>query len=196
MGSLIETEFWQPGKVISKIKNQTHLEVKNYWTPLDKEEDEEEIEEAHPQEISKIETTIKKNNSRNRPGGSQRSEKVKQATLKLVIDSGATSHILCEEENLPETGRTSTTIYLPDDTTLKATTKVQLPIPELASKARDAIVEHGLKRNLGSVSKFSEAEYSTYSTPEKEEYQSMDQTLSKSQQLHHRFSKGAKAKDY
>jgi len=80
--------------VISKIKNQTHLEVKNYWTPLDKEEDKEKVEEAHPQEISKIETTIKKNKSRDRTGGSQRSEKVEQATLKLVIDSGATSNSL------------------------------------------------------------------------------------------------------
>jgi len=62
-------------------------------------------------------------------------------------------------------GRTSTTIYLPDDTTLKATTKVQLPIPELTSKTRDANVEPGLKRNLGSVSKFSEAEYSTIFHP-------------------------------
>ena len=90
---------------------------------------------------------------------------MKQATLKLVIDSGATSHFLCEEENLPETGRTSTTIYLPDDTTLKATTKVQPPIPELTSKARDAIVVPGLKRNLGSISKFSEAGYTTIVHP-------------------------------
>ena len=90
---------------------------------------------------------------------------MKQATLKLVIDSGATSHFLCEEENLPETVRTSTTIYLPDDTTLKATTKVQPPIPELTSKARDAIVVPGLKRNLSSVSKFSEAGYTTIFHP-------------------------------
>jgi hypothetical protein len=91
---------------------------------------------------------------------------VDQTTLKLVIDSGATSHFLCEEENLPETGRTSTTIYLPDDTMLKATTKVQLPIPELTSKTRDAMVVPGLKRNLGSVSKFSEAGYTTIFHPD------------------------------
>ena len=102
--------------MINKIKNHSHLEVKNYWTPLDKEEDEEEEEEARPQEVNKIETTTKKNKPRNRPGGRQRSEKAKQATLELVIDSGATSHFLHKEENLPEMGRTSTTIYLPLDT--------------------------------------------------------------------------------
>jgi len=60
--------------VINKTKNHSHLEVKNYWTPLDKEEDKEEKEEAFPQEINKIETTIKKNKPRNRPGGRQRSQ--------------------------------------------------------------------------------------------------------------------------
>jgi hypothetical protein len=52
---LIETEFWQPGRVINKIKTHTHLEVKNYWTPLDEEEDEEE--EHQLDSIHKIEIT-------------------------------------------------------------------------------------------------------------------------------------------
>ena len=76
-------------------------------------------------------------------------------------------HFLCKEENLQEMGRTSTTIYLPDDLMQKATTKVQLPIPELVSKARDAIVVPGLKRNLGSISKFSQAVYTTVFHPRK-----------------------------
>jgi hypothetical protein len=154
--------------VINKIKNHTHLEVKNYWTPLNEEEDKAEEEETHKQGINKIESTTKKNKPSNRPGGRQRSKKAKQTTLKLVIDSGATSHFLREEENLPETGKISTTIYLPDDSTLKATTKTQLPIPELSSKARDAIVVPGLKRNLGSVSKFSQAGYTTVFHPGEE----------------------------
>jgi len=69
-----------------------------------------------------------------------------------------------------------------------------LPIPELPNKARDAIVVPGLKRNLDSVSKFSDAGYTTVFHPEKRESQSMHQ-LSKSQQPHNQFSKGAKAKD-
>ena len=92
----------------------------------------------------------------------------KQTKLKLVIDSGATSHFLREEENLPKIGGTSTTIYLPDDSTMKATIKVQLPIPELPNKAKDAIIVPGLKRNLGSVSKFSEAGYTTVFHPGEE----------------------------
>jgi hypothetical protein len=51
---------------------------------------------------------------------------------------------------------------------MKATTKVQLPIPELPNKARDAIVVPGLKRNLGSVSKFSDAGYTTVFHPGEE----------------------------
>ncbi len=51
---------------------------------------------------------------------------------------------------------------------MKATIKVQLPIPELSSKARDAIVVPGLKRNLGSVSKFSDAGYTTVFHPGEE----------------------------
>jgi hypothetical protein len=168
------------------------------WTPLYEEENEADDEEECQHKMNVKETTKKKNKPRNRPGGRQRSEKAKQTTLKLVINSGTTSHFLREEENLPKIGGTSTTIYLPDDSTMKATTKVQLPIPELPNKARDAIVivVPGLKRNLGSVSKFSDAGYTTVSTPEKRESRSMRLILSSSQQPYHRFSKGAKVKDY
>ena len=154
--------------MIDKIKNQTHPEIKNYWTPLYEEENETDDNEEHQHEMNVIDTTKKKNKPRNRLGGRQRSARTKQATLKLVIDSGATSHFLGEEENLPKIGETSTKIYLPDDSTLKATVKVQLPIPELPNKARDAIVVPGLKRNLGSVSKFSDAGYTTVFHPGEE----------------------------
>ena len=165
MGSLIETEIWQPGRVIDKIKKQTHPEIKNYSTPLYEEEDKADNEEERQHEINVKETTKKKNKPRNRPGGRQRSARTKQATLKLVINLGATSHFLREEENLPKIGGTNTTIYLLDDLTLKANIKVQLPIPELPRKTRDAIVVPGLKRNLGSVSKFSDAGYTTVFHP-------------------------------
>ncbi len=154
--------------MIDKIKNQTHPEIKNYWAPLYEEEDEANDEEECQHEMNAKETTKKKNKPRNRPGGRQRSEKAKQTRLKLVIDSGATSHLLREEENLPKIGGTSTTIYLPDDSTMKATIKVQLPIPVLPNKARDAIVVPGIKRNLGSVCKFSEAGYTTVFHPGEE----------------------------
>jgi hypothetical protein len=134
--------------VIDKIKNQTHPEIKNYWTPLYEEEDETNDKEECQHDMNAKETIKKKNKPRNRPGGRQRSEKAKQTRLKLVIDSGATSHFLREEENLPKIGGTSTTIYLPDDSTMKATIKVQLPIPELPNKARDAIVVPGQRQQI------------------------------------------------
>ena len=73
MGSIIETELWQPGRVIDKIKNQTHLEFKNYWTLLYEEENETDNKEEHQHEMNVIDTTKKKNKPRNRLGGRQRS---------------------------------------------------------------------------------------------------------------------------
>jgi hypothetical protein len=99
----METEFWQPGRVINKIKTHIHLEVKNYWTPLDKEEDEEE--EHQLDSIHKIKETTIKSKLRNRPGGRQRSVTTKKKSLKLVINSGATLYFICKEANLPTTGK-------------------------------------------------------------------------------------------
>jgi len=164
VGSLIETEVWQPGRVIDKIKNQTHPVIKNYWTPLYEEEDKADDEEERQHEMNVKVTTKKKNKPRNGPGGRQRSVRI----LKLGIDLGATSHFFGEEENLPKIGKASTNIYLPDDSTMKATIKVQFPIPELPNKTRDAIVVPGLKRNLGSISKFSDAGYTTVFHPGEE----------------------------
>ncbi len=145
--------------MINKIKTHTHLEVKNSWTPLDKEEGEEEGHQLDS--IHKIKETTIKSKPRNRPEGRQRSVTTKKKSLKLVIDSGATSHFICEEANLPTTGKMNTLIYLPDDTKLKATTKAQLPIPKLSNKAKGAIVVPGLKQNLSSINKFSQAGYTT-----------------------------------
>ena len=72
--------IWQPGRVIDKIKNQTHPEIKNYWTPLHEEEDKADDEEERQHETNVKETTNKKNKPRNRPGGRQRSARTKQAT--------------------------------------------------------------------------------------------------------------------
>jgi hypothetical protein len=50
MGSAIETENWQPGKVLNKTTtSHTYPTVNNYWTPLqtNKNKDEEEHEEQN-----------------------------------------------------------------------------------------------------------------------------------------------------
>ncbi len=152
--------------MINKIKTHTHLEVKNNWTPLDEEEDEEE--EHQLVSIHKIKEATIKSKPRNRPGGRQKSVTTKKKSLKLVIHSGATLHFICEEANSPTIGKMNTLIYLPDNTTLKATTKAQLPIPKLSNKAKDAIVVPGLKQNLGSINKFSQAGYTTVFHPGEE----------------------------
>ncbi len=51
----------------------------------------------------------------------------------IIFNSGATSHFMSEELNLPETGSSQTTVYLPDDSTLHATSKTQLPFEQLSS---------------------------------------------------------------
>ncbi len=84
--------------MINKIKTHTHLEVKNYWTPLDKEEDEEV--EHQLDSIHRIEETTIKSKPRNRPGGRQRSVTTKKKSLNLVIDSGATSHFILQRSKL------------------------------------------------------------------------------------------------
>ncbi len=41
----------------------------------------------------------------------------------IIFNSGATSHFMSEKLNLPETGPSQITVYLPDDSTLHATSK-------------------------------------------------------------------------
>ena len=50
-GSIIEIEFWQPGRVLDKLKSHTHLDTRNYWTPLEEEDNEVD---NHPQEVHQI----------------------------------------------------------------------------------------------------------------------------------------------
>jgi hypothetical protein len=66
--------------VIDKIKTHTHLEVKNYWTPLEEKEDKEE--EQKLDSIHKTKETTIKRKPRNRPGGRQRSTTTKKKSLK------------------------------------------------------------------------------------------------------------------
>jgi hypothetical protein len=47
--------------------------------------------------------------------------------MKLVIDSGATSHFVPEEMELPKKGKSHKEVYLPDNTKLQASYQTQLP---------------------------------------------------------------------
>jgi hypothetical protein len=58
MGSQIEAEMWQPGKVIlNKIEsNHTYLAATNYWTPLQSNDNETDDETREANDIHKTPT--------------------------------------------------------------------------------------------------------------------------------------------
>ena len=87
----------------------------------------------------------------------------------MIIDSGATPHFISKDMNLPKGGKSSKQVYLPEDTTLKTSTKTKLPFPKLSEAAREADVLPGLKRSLTSVNKMAEEGYTTIFHPREEE---------------------------
>ena len=56
-------------------------------------------------------------------------------------------------------------MYLPDDSTLKATGAAQLPFKQLSDKAREANILPGLTKSLISVNKMVENGYTTIFRP-------------------------------
>jgi hypothetical protein len=83
----------------------------------------------------------------------------------MIIDSRATSHFITEEMNLPKGQKSNKQVYLPDDTTLRTSTKTKLPFPNLSEAAREADILPGLKRSLMSVNKMSQEGYTTIFHP-------------------------------
>ena len=63
----------------------------------------------------------------------------------MIIDSGATSHFMSKESNLPMEGTSNKEVYLPDNTKLRTSNKTKLPFKQLTDKAREADVLPGLK---------------------------------------------------
>ncbi len=110
-GSQVESEVWQPGKVIlDKITtNHAYLAATNYWTPLqsnETEEDEKEEDEANITYKIPIKEIPKPNKWERRLP--RRIEK------RLIIDSGATSHFCSKEMDLPKEGESNKAVYLPN----------------------------------------------------------------------------------
>ncbi len=93
------------------------------------------------------------------PTSNKRKQRVEQRHKKrsqqnqhnIIFNSGATSHFMSEELNLPETGPSQITVYLPDDSTLQATSKTQLPFEQLSCEAREANILPGLTKSLLSI---------------------------------------------
>ena len=156
----METEIWQPGKVLNKIKaNNTYPEVRNYKAPLTTIEEEEEAEETINNTTQKAPTTQKKQG--NKWTRRQERRQNKRNEHKIIIDSGATSHFLSNEIHLPNMGQLNEDVYLPNKSILKTTCKTLLPYEQLTTEAREAAVLPGLKKSLASVSKCADEGYTT-----------------------------------
>jgi hypothetical protein len=97
----------------------------NYWTPLYKNNDKEESKEEKINMLQQsIEVAQQPTSNKWKQRVEQRHKKRSQQKQRnILFNSGATSHFMSEELNLPETGLSQITVYLPDDSTLKATSK-------------------------------------------------------------------------
>ncbi len=105
----MESETWQPGKVIPNKMNManTYLATTNYWAPLHKAEEDDIADQTNTIPTAQ---TIKNTKSNK---WTRRIEQ--QRTMKLVIDSGATSHFVPEELDLPKKGKSDKEVFLPDN---------------------------------------------------------------------------------
>jgi hypothetical protein len=115
--------------VISKNKlttNHTYLNTTNYWAPLNNEED----EIIKPEQINIITAKQPIANTKSNKW-TRRTER--RRTHKLVIDSGATSNFVPDDMNFPKMGKSDKEVYLPDNTTLQATYRTELPLNQLST---------------------------------------------------------------
>ena len=147
--------------------NITYPAVTNCWTPLyeHNEEDETKEEKIHMlQQSTKTKQQPKSNKWTQRIERKHNKQKQQKEQI-IIINLGATSHFMSEELDLPKTGTSQITVYLPDDSTLQATNKTQLPFKQLSSEAREANILPGLTKSLLSINKMVENGYTTIFRP-------------------------------
>jgi hypothetical protein len=143
------------------IKNHTYLATTNYWAPLYNEP----ADDKQPNQINNIkETQPIVTNKTNK--WTRRIER--RQAMKFVFDSGATSHFVSEEMNLPKKEKSDKEVFLPDNTKLQASFTTKLPFEQLSEKAREADILPGLKTPLISVNKMAEEGYTTIFHPGEE----------------------------
>jgi hypothetical protein len=87
---------------------------------------------------------------------------------KIIIDSGATSHIMSEELHLPVEGASNKTVFLPDNRQCRTSTQTKLPIKQLSEAARISDDLPGLKRSLLSINRMAEEGCTTIFHPGEE----------------------------
>ena len=153
-----------PNKLNTTI---TYPAVTNYWTPLNEiNDDEPTAEEEHINTAKATNQQQKQKSNKWKRRIARRQEMRQQRDEEnIIIDSGATSHFVTERLNLPATGPSDLTVYLPDDTTLRATSETQLPFEQLSDEARQANILPGLTKSLISVNKMAENGYTTIFRP-------------------------------
>jgi hypothetical protein len=156
--------MWQPGKVIPNKINTVHtyLATTNYWAPL--HEAEEEDDSANQTKAIPTAQTITNTKSNK---WTRRIER--QQAMRLVIDSGATSHFIPEETDLLKKGKSDKEVFLPNNSSLQTSYKTEVPFEQLSNKAREADILPGLKTPLISVNKLAEEGYTVIFHPGEEE---------------------------
>jgi hypothetical protein len=95
----LETETWQLGVIQNKMnENHTYLVATNYWTPLNDDNYKNEEDEEIMNILDSMTTRTKpKSNNLMRQLARRREHKI-------IINSGATSHFMSEDLNLPSDG--------------------------------------------------------------------------------------------
>ena len=157
--------------VVSKGKTTTctYPTLANYWASLanvykDEEDDDDDIiyniSDVDVQQDFKalIRTWINQRFRKDIP--------LDMRASTMIVDSGATSHFIRAEEQLPHTGISTKVVFLPNGERIKASHTTELPFPSLSAQACHANVLPGLRQHsLLSVGKFSDAGYTTVFHP-------------------------------
>ncbi len=145
--------------LLNKINtNNTYLATKNFWAPLEMEE---EDDKQSKEEIDIINTKATKQIKTNKWMQRVEGRRTKCTEKQMIIDSAATSIFISDELDLPKTGALIIKVYLPDNSILQTSDKTLLPFEQLSKEAREAHILPGPKKSLQSVNKMAENGYTT-----------------------------------
>jgi hypothetical protein len=89
---------------------------------------EEEDNEQSEEEINIINTKATKQIKTNKWMQRVEAKRAKCIKKQMIIDSAATSNFISNELNLPKTGASKITVYLPDNSTLQTSNKNHVTI--------------------------------------------------------------------
>ena len=107
-----------------KIRNHSYQVATNYWTPLHNDDDDDDEPTNVPHEINALASTTVTTKQKENKWTRRIARRQEQ---RIILDSGATSHFISENMNLPKGDKLFKEVYLPDGSKLKASTKTKLP---------------------------------------------------------------------